>query len=390
MKKEILYIGGFKLPDRDAGAIRVRAVADSLNAAGYPVKLAGDDHLKPADAHRSLSTMKRMTAAAHRGLDFFITSSSYSAHINAIDWNRTAAVIFYPGSAALLWRLMHSCRRHGVPMIVDCVEWFDLNHVMGGRCGPFALESELRMRWLQIRARNVICISSFLEQYYGERDCNVVRIPPLLGKEGCEYPLDPVGIPDLPPSHVSLVYAGVPGRKELLGEIVKAVKASRQCGINVSLRIVGITKSELLMILERDGYELGSLEGITCYGRLPHKDAVQAIIQSDFTVILRKQQRFANAGFPSKLVESLSLGVPAIANATSDIADYLQDGQQGYLLEEPTAACLGKAIVRASSRNSEEKREMRKRARALAHQGFAYLNYVDVLARFLSEARPCG
>lgn len=285
---------------------------------------------------------------------------------------------------------MRYCRKCAVPLIIDSVEWYDPGHTTGGRFGPFALDSEFRMRWSQIRAGNVICISSFLAEYYAGKGCNVIRVPPLVGKDGNEYSTDLTAAPKEPADHLTLTYAGFPGRKELLSEIIGGVQATRRRGIKVSFKVVGIADGELITIVRKSGGRLGDFDGITCYGKLPREAALKIVAASDFTVILRPQERFANAGFPSKLVESLSLGVPVMANATSDIAEYLRDGREGYLLGEATAAALEGAIVRASQLTVGEKRQMRVQARLRARECFDYRNFAGVLEEFVSSARPCG
>jgi glycosyltransferase involved in cell wall biosynthesis len=390
VRNEVLYVGMFKLPDRDAAAIRVRGIADALNAAGYTVTFIDESYAGPVKAGPESSVFQRIALAGMRGVDYFLTASTYFKSIKAIDWGRLAAVICYPGSAALILRLMHYCRRYSVPLIIDCTEWYDPSHTIGGRFGPFAADSEFRMRWLHRRAGNVICISSFLAQYYGGEGCNVVRIPPLVSMERGRYYSDFTAATEQAPGRLSLAYAGRPGRKELLSEIVAGVQASRQRGVDVSLQLVGITESESSVIMKRSGIRVRNCDGIICHGWLPREAALQIIAASDFTVLLRPQKRFANAGFPSKLVESLSLGVPVIANATSDIAEYVRDGGNGYLLSEPSAGALEDAIVRASRLTIEQRKQMRIQARLRTHECFDYLNYVGVLTHFLSTARQCG
>jgi glycosyltransferase involved in cell wall biosynthesis len=389
LRNEVLYVGDFKLPDRNAGAVRVLGVADALTVAGYTVTLIGDDYTGPAGTDRRLPLHQRLSVAANRGLERMLTSSGLFRQLNSVNWEGVAAVICYPGSAALILRLMHSCRRHGVPLIIDSVEWYDPSHTLFGRFGPFAIDSEFRMRWLQKRTGNVICISSLLAEYYAGKGCNVIRVPPLVGKESYECITNLAISAKQPTDQITMVYAGTPGRKELFTEIVAGVQALIRRGINVSFKVVGVTEDELFAIVQNCGGHNLNLEGFTCYGRLPRHAALQIVAASDFTVILRPQERYANAGFPSKLVESFSLGVPVIANATSDIAEYLRDGLDGYLLGDATAGALEDAILRASQLTSEHKQQMRINARLRARECFDYRKFVEPLAKFISATRPC-
>jgi glycosyltransferase involved in cell wall biosynthesis len=388
MRDKVIYVGIFKLPDGNAAAICVRGVADALNAAGYAVTLVGNNYTGPAGSDRTRPTFQRLSIVVRRALDVFITSSSYFRQLESVDWQCVAAVICYPGSAALVWRLMHICRKHAVPLIIHSVEWYDPKHTIGGRFGPFALDSEFRMRWLQQRAGNVMCISSYLTQYYAGKGCNVIRIPPVIGIDMERDCARVLAVPAISLGHVSLVYAGVPGGKELFGEIVAGVNAARRRGIGVSLSLVGVTKGKLSEILRDSGAPEASLDNITCHGWLPRREqALQIVADSDFSVILRDTRQSSTALFPLKFVESYCLGVPVIANATSDIAEYLRDGREGYLLSEPTAAALEEAIVRASQLTASERGQMRSQARLRAEECFGYQKFAQPLGKFISRAR---
>lgn len=366
----------------------MNAVADALAAAGYTVTLIGDRYEGAHGTDRRLPPFQRAAIACRRGTDYLLTSSSYLKQMASLPWNRVAAVVCYSGSVSLIGHLLGLCRSRGVPLIVDCVEWFDRSHTFGGRFGPFALDSELRMRWLNKRVGNLICISSFLAQYYRRKGCKVIRIPPLVGAN-CPTCLSGHANHQ-PRSGVSLVYAGFPGRKELFAELLRGVRASRQRGLDVTFKLVGATEAQLAASLRTDGHERPDLTAVTCYGRLSRKEALGIVASADYTVLLRPQQRYANAGFPSKLVESLSLGVPVMATPVSDVAEYLRDGHDSFLLAEPTAASVEIAIRRAAALSDEQKHQMRIAAHRLAHQSFDCRRYASVLAEFISSVRPCS
>lgn len=387
MKGEIVYVGSFKLPDRDAAAVRVSAVSDALEAAGYRVTFIGDDYTGPAASDRTRPLRERLVTATARGLNQHLTGRDAFRRLKGMDWRHVVAVIFYPGSAVLLWQLIRICRVRRIRLIVDSTEWYDPCHVILGPLGPFALESEVRMRWLHSRAGNVICVSSYLARHFEKQGCHVIRIPPLIGA-GAQVSLRPVAKSTAESSgNISLVYAGFPGRKELFLEVIRALHSARQRGIDVTLRIVGPTEQQLLAITGKTGGASRVPGGIVCYGRLPRPAALKIVAQSDFTVLLRPEKRFANAGFPSKLVESLSLGVPIMGNATSDIAEYVRDGVEGIMVSSPSAAALEAAIVRATALTSEQRNRMRAQAWSRARECFDYRLYVGPLDEYIGTAQ---
>ena len=63
--------------------------------------------------------------------------------------------------------------------------------------------------------------------------------------------------------------------------------------------------------------------------------AQNEIMNSDFTILLRDSKVSTNAGFPTKVSESLALGVPVLSNITSDLCNYIIDGKNGFVLKDP-------------------------------------------------------
>lgn len=384
-RAEVLYVGAFKLPDRDAAAVRVTGIARALEAGGYRPVLIGEDEARGEEpTPLSNKTARSLCAVVRRGLDAVVTGQSYFDRLAHLDWSAICAVICYPGPAVLVWRLLRTCRSFGLPLVIDSTEWYDRTHVLGGRFGPLAADSELRMRCLQPLALNVICISSYLARYYSHKGCNVVRVPPLI--ESCVVDNANVAEEQADDS-LTLVYFGVPGRKERLPEIVDGIRRARALGLPVKLRLVGITRHQLDHLMSRADGNGDTVDGVTCYGFLPRPAALKLVAASDFSVILRPNLRFAEAGFPTKFAESLAAGVPVMANATSDIPQYLRDGIEGFLLKDASATAVERAVVAACSLSRAQRRQMRQSALQRARESFDYRIYVQPIAEFLHSAK---
>ena len=90
MKNEILYVGIFKFPDKNAAAIVVRGVADALNAVGYTVTFIPDNYAGPKGTDRTRPPLQRLSTAVRRGFDILITSSTYFKQLESVDWQRVA------------------------------------------------------------------------------------------------------------------------------------------------------------------------------------------------------------------------------------------------------------------------------------------------------------
>ena len=76
-------------------------------------------------------------------------------------------------------------------------------------------------------------------------------------------------------------------------------------------------------------------------------------------------------GFPSKYVESLSLGVPVATNLTSDIGVTLQDGFNGFVIEDGSSEAIENCIKKMLNLSLENKQMMRENALKTANQCFS-------------------
>jgi glycosyltransferase involved in cell wall biosynthesis len=126
-------------------------------------------------------------------------------------------------------------------------------------------------------------------------------------------------------------------------------------------------------------------------GVLPHRQALAEVAKADFSIMLRPNARFAQAGFPTKLGESLACGVPVLGNLTGDVGLFLRDGREGILVPDCSPAAFAQGLRRALSLSPQERQAMRQAARRRAERDFDYHNYaapLDEYVRSLSPAHP--
>jgi len=184
------------------------------------------------------------------------------------------------------------------------------------------------------------------------------------------------------------VYAGGPGRKDYLKEIIEGFAFLTQEQISkIEFHIIGVDKKSLMKIC---GVSLESIEklgkSLYIHGRLPREETIKWVEASDFSVLLRNSSlRYAQAGFPTKVVESLACGTPVICNLSSDLEKYMQDAVNGFIVSGHSANDFTKTVMRALQSSTEAKKQMRKKARDTAELFFDYRNYSEVLNRFLGE-----
>jgi len=184
-----------------------------------------------------------------------------------------------------------------------------------------------------------------------------------------------------------LVYAGTPGTKDLLGNALRGLKLVRSEGHAVTLDIVGPSRQAVMACIDGDADLLDTLgDAVVIHGRVPQAKVPSLIASADFSLLIRPNQTYANAGFPTKLVESLAAGVPILANRTSDISDYVRDGLEGIVLEDHSPEAFAAGVRKALTLSDGQLRDMRVAARTCAAAAFDFTNYVGQLEAFFTAA----
>lgn len=384
----VAYVGPMAFPEGGAAARRILGNAQAIAATGRRVVIVSGQSGRADGAIQQVAPGISCVAVNERDADHLPKLLRYARYLGmgrrsrswiAAQPTRPEAIILYSGYAPYLLQFTGWTRREGIPLIFDAVEWYTAPTIPAFLLSPYHWSIELTMRMLIPRADGVIAISRALERYYRQRGVAVVRIPPIL---------DMVGLSDAavePASLLRLAYAGSPGRKDCLGAVVAAVIAIDRGQGRLRLDIAGVTQDELRRSLRTKGLDHGELPAsIVAHGPVPHERAQEIVGRADFSVLLRRINRVSTCGFPTKIVESLALGTPVIANISSDLADCLRDGETGIVCGGPDAADLRDALERAMAMSFPERAALRVGARAEAQRAFDYRVHVETMASLLN------
>jgi glycosyltransferase involved in cell wall biosynthesis len=190
------------------------------------------------------------------------------------------------------------------------------------------------MRYYNKKLDGLICISKYLYKYYTDSVKNIIQLPPLVDLSDEKWKVD-----ILPKKEKKvIVYAGSPGGKDKINLLINSMLEIENISQLLEFRIIGINKNEFLS--KYNSYSEDQIKAISKFsiflGRLPHKEVIKEVTNADFSAFLRENNKTNNAGFPTKLVESISCGTPVITNKTSNIEEYLTDGKNGYWFEITT------------------------------------------------------
>ena len=389
-KRWILYTGHFHFPWGQAASRRVYGNAMALCNAGYNVVVASGSEqpatLKILDKASNVSTLSHVglgTSPNESDNSFNKTIRLLFSAQKTIQWidkqvEKPSCIILYGGYVPYMIFFLYWCKKNSIPLIADVVEWYGSNNGLLEKLNLSYLNVELSHQYLFPKCDGIIAISSYLHNYYIRNGCNSVKIPPTINLNNFEVK----SFSKKTHQPLTLVYAGTPGKKkDLLSNVVEAVGLVDAYGKNIKLIIVGPTVDDVQKLCKNKILH----RSVHVMGRLPQAKVAKIVSSADFSVLLREPFRFAQAGFPTKFVESLANGTPVIANITSDLGDYLHDGINGFICRDYTVQSLVEAINRASNLSYQELKDMRYEANMTACNYFDYRNYSDKISSFIES-----
>lgn len=170
--------------------------------------------------------------------------------------------------------------------------------------------------------------------------------------------------------------------KDRLPEIIQAFSELSKTRRDFEFKVYGITRDQFLRGAPEKAPEIDQIGNcLSFHGRVSHSASLDALSQSHFSIFLRKSNRVSNAGFPTKYMEASTIGVPVIANITSDIGQFLSHGRNGFVVEGFDPAQVLQTLREAMSLNENEYKEMRDRQ--LENDPFSVENWKFKMKEFL-------
>lgn len=138
---------------------------------------------------------------------------------------------------------------------------------------------------------------------------------------------------------IKFLYAGSFSAKDDVMTLIRAFEHVQREKGKCKLFLSG--KGSYLEAVKNKIRENQSIEYV---GYLPDKDFYGFLERADVLCMVRTNSTYANAGFPFKLGEYLATGKPVIASKVGDVATYLRDGQDVFLVEPCNVNALERAM----------------------------------------------
>lgn len=403
MKKAIIYMGNFFYPDGNAAGKRVYGNVKVIEECGYiPIIFCFQKNQTNYLEKTMVDGVATHTIPYSDGIKRLNNRKPYNAFKSVYQeysaQYEISAVIMYTtmGTFDLNRMIISYCKRNKVKTVYDFCDYFDV--IQKDNLFKYFIKSRdlkvLKQSVLE-QCDGIIAISSFLRDFV-HRDCPKTIIPPL-SVTRCEEK-EIIRHSD----RITISYASYVSDKnrpvaEWKDRIDLMIDIFHQLRINYHhedflLKFIGFTEAELIDMLPfelKEKYRKKIIElrdQIVFLGQCENRTAQNEIRDSDYTILLRDSKTSTNAGFPTKISESLSVGVPVITNLTSDIGDYVIDNVNGIVVPGPTSIEETIRII-DSAINEGNKKSLKLKDETINQSPFFYMNYVERMGSFLDELR---
>lgn len=372
-------------PYGEAFSSRARYLSLLLNSIGYNVHVIApiDNKQKETTMNNGRITIQRVRDPKNVfSLSGFGTYKPYMSALLKYSKSNNIDIIISSSMVFVADHIMDYAKKNDIPYIIEQCEWYDSSIFKGGKLNPYYREHIRRIEKKNKNMDGVIAISRLFFEHYSKQGVKCIRIPTILDKQEMTARIDN-GTED----YVKLVFAGSLGKgKELLKPVFEALLKANFGSKKIVFDIFGPTESQ---VLENIGGDMELLQQVRDYiiihGRVPQAEIENLVRNADFSIFIRPSRCSSNAGFPTKFAESFMVGTPVITNNTGDISLYLQDGYNGYMIDENTVDSLISAFNRIIDLSQDDYIQMRKNARETAEKYFDFRDYVDDFSGFINN-----
>lgn len=380
-KEKVVIITYNKFPDGDAGAIRLLYFAKMLASAGKTVFVlsmgnSNYNEIVKFEENVYYTSLKKNDNKASKLFSYLLFPLRV---FNTMAFTKVDTCIFTEVDLVSTFLLHIISRLRKITLVYDAVEWYSSEQFKkGDKDRSYRKNNNYNTKYIR-RPDKVISISSYLHKHFESRGIESIRIPVL-----CDSNASTLSSPE--DDMLYLIYAGSPGKKDYLDAVIRSICLFSDLELShLKFNIYGCTKKEFLLQNEDLAEELERLEHtISFNGTVCHSEIITAYETADFSILVRSEvQRYARAGFPTKFVESMSLGTPVIANITSDLGNYLVDKKNGILIDSVNIDDIHKSLAFAMSLSKKERYSMKIEAYNTAKNCFDYRLYITRFVEYL-------
>lgn len=387
LNQKVLMVTNNNFPNGDAGSLRDYSFAKIYTSMGFQVIcICNNPEVSEGEYNgvKFYSIYKKKSNVFQKIANFTTYKKRMKETLNLLvdNWEDIELVHLYDIPELGFKYLYHIAMRYKIKIVHDSTEWYSASQFKRGIFDKaYLLKNRLNTKVIKSPIK-VIAISSYLERHFKKRGIQVIRIPAILDVKNTNYYNDEKN------DKIKMIYAGSPGKKDFLKEFVEAVSLLSKDELKkIEVHFVGVTKDDLISMDSSYANLIDILNDIiTFYGKVEREVVLKLYKSMDYSILLRPSgERYAMAGFPTKVAESMASGVPMMCNITSDLSEYLQHKKNAILISGSSTYDVLNALRLVIGLSYEERHNHKLNARATAEKYFDYRNYTPVVKSFILD-----
>ena len=172
--------------------------------------------------------------------------------------------------------------------------------------------------------------------------------------------------------------------------LFRAMKKVIDQGFNVRIKLIGDgpLKNNLMQL----AFNLGISNKIEFCGTLEHKEVIELLSskQGDFSCLPSVNLGEGHhEGVPVAIMEAMSCGLPCISTKTGAISELIEDGSNGFLVEDKNPCLLAEAIIRILTEPNKYKLMSSNAIRTISESFNSEKNNLELLSWINSSIEHC-
>lgn len=282
-------------------------------------------------------------------------------------------LVFTTSLNAVFGKVLNICKKYNKKIIVEQCEWYDSSSFTFGRLDPRYLRFLYNITFKYIKADGIISISRLLNNYFESKNVKTTRIASILDVQYSPYTNTTNN------EKIEIVYTGNTSKsKELLKPIFEALSFKQEYLNKINFNIYGSNINGVLKNINNDKDLYNKVKNsLFIHGSVPQEKIKDILLKADYQMFIRPNRRSSNAGFPTKLAESMAVGTPVISNYTGDIELYLKDNINGLVCDGITCEDVKKIFDKIINMSKGNYSILRRNARLTAEENFDYRKYLN-------------
>lgn len=254
------------------------------------------------------------------------------------------------------YQIQKWCNSNGINCVFDTTEWYSKEQFNHWEFSFPYWDKTILNKYVINKQSRVIAISSFLYDYFKTKGAKVVKVPIFYN---IRYQVIPFTNREIQDHKIRMIYAGSHLLMDNIPLIVKAIALlPHSIRIKVEFVIYGLNQEQIKSCIPQEILSKAK-DSLVIKGKRPHSEVIAAYQSADYSIVLRDPSlRVNKAGFPSKVVESMRLGVPVICNYSSDLKNYIISDFNGIVVENLDEYSISRQISILTSLTRDEKLKM--------------------------------